>query len=239
MVKNDLLGYPKYIIYQDPKMFSFSIDSMLLADFVKVKKTTKNIIDLGTGNGVIPMYLTLSTDAHIVGVDIQEAVLDLAKKSVKENQLDHQITLVLSDINGISNTYKDFDIVVSNPPYFKYSETSIVNQTDYKTIARHEVFITLEALIMEAYKLLKPKGSLYLVHKPDRMTDVLFYLRKHKLEPKTIRLVYPKKNAKPNHVLFEAIKDAKEGNLTVLEPLYIYEAGQWTEDILKIYNKGR
>ena len=239
MVKNDLLGYPKYIIYQDPKMFSFSIDSMLLADFVKVKTTTKKIIDLGTGNAVIPMYLTLSTNAHIIGVDIQEDVLKLAQMSVSENNLDDQITLIHKDIKGISDTFKDFDIVVSNPPYFKYKETSIVNQTDYKTIARHEVFITLEALIEEAYKLLKPKGSLYLVHKPDRLTDVLSYLRKHKLEPKTIRFVYPKKNTKPNHVLFEARKDAKEGNLIVLEPLYIYEAGKWTEEILKIYNKGR
>ncbi len=239
VIKNDLLGYPKYIIYQNPEMFSFSIDSMLLADFVDIKKDTKKIIDLGTGNGVIPMYLTLSTNAKIIGVDIQEDVLNLAKLSVEENGLSNQITLLNRDIKGLSSEYKNIDIVISNPPYFKYKETSIVNKTDYKTIARHEVLITLEEIIMEAYKLLKPRGCFYLIHKPDRLTDVLYYLRKHNLEPKKIRFVYPKLNSKPNHVLVEARKQANLGNLTVLKPLYIYENGKWTEEVLKIYNKGR
>lgn len=239
MIKNDLLGYPKYVIYQNPEMFSFSIDSMLLADFVNIKKDTKKIIDLGTGNGVIPMYLTLSTDAKIIGIDIQEDVLNLAKLSVEENGLSNQITLLNKDIKGLSDEYKNADIVISNPPYFKYKDSSIVNKTDYKTIARHEVLITLEELIVEAYKLLKPRGCFYLIHKPDRLTDILYYLRKHNLEPKKIRFVYPKLNSKPNHVLFEAIKQSKEGNLTVLKPLYIYENGKWTEEVLKIYNKGR
>ncbi len=239
VIKNDLLGYPKYVIYQNPEMFSFSIDSMLLADFVNIKKDTKKIIDLGTGNGVIPMYLTLSTDAKIIGIDIQEDVLNLAKLSVEENGLSNQITLLNKDIKGLSDEYKNADIVISNPPYFKYKDSSIVNKTDYKTIARHEVLITLEELIVEAYKLLKPRGCFYLIHKPDRLTDILYYLRKHNLEPKKIRFVYPKLNSKPNHVLFEAIKQSKEGNLTVLKPLYIYENGKWTEEVLKIYNKGR
>ncbi|NMA06027.1 MAG: tRNA1(Val) (adenine(37)-N6)-methyltransferase [Acholeplasmataceae bacterium] len=239
VVKNDLLGYPKYIIYQNPEMFSFSIDSMLLADFVDIKKDTKKIIDLGTGNGVIPMYLTLSTNANIIGVDIQEDVLNLAKLSVEENGLSNQITLLNRDIKGLSCEYKNIDVVISNPPYFKYKETSIVNKTDYKTIARHEVLITLEEIIMEAYKLLKPRGCFYLIHKPDRLTDVLYYLRKHNLEPKKIRFVYPKLNSKPNHVLVEARKQANLGNLTVLKPLYIYKNGKWTEEVLKIYNKGR
>ncbi|MGI6360534.1 MAG: tRNA1(Val) (adenine(37)-N6)-methyltransferase [Acholeplasmatales bacterium] len=239
MIKNDLLGYPKYVIYQNPEMFSFSIDSMLLADFVDIKKNAKKIIDLGTGNGVIPMYLTLSTEAKIIGVDIQEDVLNLAALSVEENGLSNQITLLNRDIKGLSLEHKDVDIVISNPPYFKYKESSIVNKTDYKTIARHEVLITLEELIIEAYKLLKPRGCFYLIHKPDRLTDVLYYLRKHNLEPKKIRFVYPKLNSKPNHVLVEARKQANEGNLTVLKPLYIYENGKWTEEVLKIYNKGR
>lgn len=239
MIKNDLLGYPKYVIYQNPEMFSFSIDSMLLADFVDIKKDTKKIIDLGTGNGVIPMYLTLSTEAQIIGVDIQEEVLYLAKLSVEENGLSNQIKLLNRDIKGLNLEYKNVDIVISNPPYFKYKESSIVNKTDYKTIARHEVLINLEELIVEAYKLLKPRGCFYLIHKPDRLTDVLYYLRKHNLEPKKIRFVYPKLNSKPNHVLIEARKQANEGNLTVLKPLYIYENGKWTEEVLKIYNKGR
>lgn len=239
MIKNDLLGYPKYVIYQNPEMFSFSIDSMLLADFVDIKKDTKKIIDLGTGNGVIPMYLTLSTEAQIIGVDIQEEVLYLAKLSVEENGLSNQIKLLNRDIKGLNLEYKNVDIVISNPPYFKYKESSIVNKTDYKTIARHEVLINLEELIVEAYKLLKPRGCFYLIHKPDRLTDALYYLRKHNLEPKKIRFVYPKLNSKPNHVLIEARKQANEGNLTVLKPLYIYENGKWTEEVLKIYNKGR
>lgn len=238
MIRNDLLGYPRYHIYQDPNMFSFSLDSMLIADFVEIKKNSKKIMDLGTGNGVIPMYLTLKTKVPIYGIEIQETVLELAKKSVFENKLDDQITLLQRDIKGIHKEFKSFDIVVSNPPYFKYKDSSITNKTPYKTIARHEVFITLEELIFEASKLLKTKGSFYLIHKPDRLTDCLVLLRKHGLEPKRLRLVYPKKNTNPNHILIEAMKDGKEANLTVLEPLYVYEDNKWTQEILNIYNKG-
>ncbi len=242
VIKNDLLGYPRIDIYQDSEMFHFSIDSMLLADFVRIKKNTKKILDLGTGNAAIPLFLTLKTKAHIHGVEIQEAVYDLGLRSVLENQFQDQITLHLMDMKEAPSVFNNqaFDTVISNPPFFKYKPSSIINKNEYLTIARHEVKITLEEIVQIASKLLKNSGSFYLIHRPERLTDILVELRKSDLEPKRLRFVYPKQNSKPNHVLVEAMKNTNHSNLEVLPPLIIYnDDGKWTSDILKIYNYGR
>lgn len=242
VIKNDLLGYPRIDIYQDSEMFHFSIDSILLADFVRIKKNTKKILDLGTGNAAIPLFLTLKTKAHIHGVEIQEAVYDLGLRSVLENQFQDQITLHLMDMKEAPSVFNNqaFDTVISNPPFFKYKPSSIINKNEYLTIARHEVKITLEEIVQIASKLLKNSGSFYLIHRPERLTDILVELRKSDLEPKRLRFVYPKQNSKPNHVLVEAMKNTNHSNLEILPPLIIYnDDGKWTEDILKIYNYGR
>lgn len=241
-VKNDLLGYPRYVIYQDPEMFHFSIDSILLADFVRIKKNTKTILDLGTGNGAIPMFLTLKTKAHIHAIEIQKPILELARKSIEENKLGNQITLHLGDMKKTHEFIKGylFDIVVCNPPFFKLHETSNLNKNQYLTAARHEVLITLEEVIKVSYKHLNQKGSLFIIHKPDRLTDLLYLLRINKLEPKRMRFVYPKEYSEPNHVLIEAIKGGEPSNLEILAPLVVYDSNnKWTDDILKIYNYGK
>lgn len=242
IIKNDLLGYPRLDIYQDSEMFHFSIDSMLLADFVRIKKGTKKILDLGTGNAAIPLFLTLKTSAAIHGIEIQEAVYNLGVRSVKENNLESQIQLHLGDMKEASQLFKNqaFDIVISNPPFFKYKPSSVINKNEYLTIARHEIKITLEEIIQLANKLLKNSGSFYLIHRPERLTDVLIVLRENNLEPKRLKFVYPKQNSKPNHILIEAMKNTNHSNLEILAPLVIYdEDGKWTEDTLKIYNYGR
>lgn len=239
-VKNELLGYPKYVIYQNPEMFSFTLDSMLLAHFIKVRKDVKNILDLGTGNVVIPLYLTLKTKANITGIEIQKEVIDLAYKSIVQNDLTEQITLINGNLLDESiYPLKEYDLISSNPPYFKVTEKSNLNESIYKTIARHEVEVTLDSLLKTVNKRLKNGGYFYFIHTPERLKECFLLLEKYNLEPKRMRFVYPSKNKKANHILFEVKKSTNKGNLIIEEPLYIYENEKWTKEVLEIYNYGR
>ncbi len=235
-VINDLLGYDGLKIIQNPEMFRFSIDSMILGYFATINKKTKKIIDLCTGNAPIPLYLTLRTDAHIVGVEIQKKVYELGVKSVKMNNKENSITLLNENLKGISERLKEtFDLVTCNPPFFKYNETSNINKSEYKTIARHEVEVTLEECVLEASKLLNTGGYFSMVHRPDRLVEIMEVMKKYKIEPKRLQFIYPKIDCEPNHILIEGIKEGKPG-LKVLKPLIVYENGKWSNDILKIYN---
>ena len=175
-VINELLGVPGIKIYQDYEMFNFSLDSILLANFVSIKKNDKMIVDLGTGNAPIPLYMSLNTDADIYGFEIQKKSYDLALKSVKINNKEGQIHIINDDIKNASmllGAYKA-DVVVTNPPFFKYIEgKSNINKNDEKTIARHEVLITIDELLCEASMLLKNGGTFAMVHRPDRLLDIL------------------------------------------------------------------
>lgn len=242
LLKHELLGYPRFIIYQQKELFRFTIDSMLLSGFIEVKDGVKSIVDLGTGNAVIPIYLTLKTDAEIYGVEIQKEVYDLGAKSVKENNLENQIKLFNEDIKNTPKLFKnkEFDIVTCNPPFFKYQASSKINKNDFLTIARHEVKITLEEIIKVSYELLKDQGSLYLIHRPERLVDIISLMREYKLEPKIVRFVYPNKEKNANHILIKGVKNANKGSLKHLKPLYIYdEDNKLTEEVLEIYNYGR
>ena len=235
-VINDLLGYEGLKIYQNPEMFSFSIDSMILGYFATINKKTNKIIDLCTGNAPIPLYLTLRTKAHITGIEIQKKVYELAVKSVKINNKENDITLLNEDLKGVSERLNQkFDLVTCNPPYFKYIESSNINKSEYKTIARHEVLVTLEDCILEASKLLNTGGYFAMVHRPDRLVEIFEVMKKYKIEPKRLQFIYPKVDSEPNHILIEGIKDGKEG-LKVLKPLIVYENGKWSKEILEIYN---
>lgn len=236
---HELLGYEKIKIIQDDEMFSFSVDSMLLADFIKTSNKTKRIVDLCTGNGPIPLFLTLKTKANIIGVEIQNEVYAMAVESAKINNLDSQITYINQDLKNI---YKELganscDIVSCNPPYFKYDGHSNINKNDFLTIARHEVLATLEDIVSEAKKLLNDGGSFYMVHRTERLADIIIALRNNCLEPKTLRFVFTKSDAKDSlFVLIEARKN-KNGGLKVLPPLYIYDdSNYYSEEVLKIFN---
>lgn len=238
---NDLLGYEGLKIIQRPDAFNFSLDSTLLADFVTIQKRDRNIIDLGCGNGYIPIFLTLRTsDAKIIGVELQKDIYDLAIRSVKMNQLENQVMIINANIKDI---YKNlgiscFDVITCNPPYFKYQKTSNLNRNDYLTIARHEVEITLDEVLKTASILLKEGGNFAMVHRTDRLIDVLEAYRKYGIEPKRLRFVYPKKsNLESLIILIEGKKSKNTGGLKVLPPLYIYdEKNQYTEEVLKIFN---
>ena len=239
-VINDLLGKPGLKIVQDFEMFNFSLDSIILANFVSVKTKDKLICDLGTGNAPIPLYLSLNTDAKIVGIEIQKKSYDLAIKSVKINNKGEQIEIINDDIKNASQILGEgvFDVVTSNPPFFKYKPgISNVNKNDEKTIARHEVLITLDEIVKEASVLLKNGGTFAMVHRPDRLIDIIVALRKYHLEPKRLRFVYPKENTEANHILIEARKNGLEGGLKLLPPLIIHTFdNKHTEEVRRIYN---
>ena len=239
-VINDLLGYPGLKIIQRPDMFNFSLDSTILAYFVGINKTCKKIIDLGCGNGYVPIFLSLRTKAQIHGVEIQEESYDLATRSVALNNLNNQINIYLGDMKEIHKELgvAQYDVVTSNPPYFIYKDESLINANDYLTIARHEVKVTLDEVVHSANVLLKDGGTFAMVHRVERLMDILESFRKNKIEPKRILFVYPKTTSEEALVVFiEGKKSNKKGGLKILPPLYVYnEENKYTDEILKIFN---
>lgn len=225
-------------IMQDTDMFNFSLDSVLLPNFVTINKSVQNILDIGCGNGPIPLILSIKTDAHITGVEIQKEVYSLAQESVKINNLENRINIINADINEL---YKEletesFDVITCNPPYFKISENSNKNESKYKTIARHEVKLNLEDIMKISRKLLKNNGVLGIVHRPERLIDIIELMRKYNIEPKKIRLVYPKKDKDANILLIEGTKNGKPG-IKIQPPLYSHEEdGSYTLEVQEFFS---
>ena len=226
-------------IIQNKDGFCFGIDSVLLSDFAKNIKNNSNVIDLGTGTGIINILLSAKTkNCNFTGIEIQKDVANLAKKNIKLNNLEDKIEIINSNILDLKNIFdrKSFDVVVTNPPYKKMG-TGVINSEDSKIIARHETKAALKDFIHIASYLLKDFGEFYMVHRPDRLVDIFSVMRKEKIEPKKIKFVYPNKNKKSNLIL---IKGVKLGNpfLEFENNLYVYdENGNYTNEILKIYNK--
>ena len=233
---HELLGYESIKIIQDEDMFSFSLDSMLLANFIDTTGA-KRIIDLGTGNGPIPLFLTLKTKACIIGVEIQKEVASLAKRSVELNHFEDQIEIINDDLKGIYKKVgaNSFDIVSSNPPYFPYKEDSMINKNDYLTIARHEVKAKLIDIILEAKKLLVDGGRFYMVHRVNRLTEVIKELENNNFGIKKIQMIYPKTDGEAMMFLVESRKN-KPSDLKVIKPLYVYDGDNYTSEVLEIFN---
>lgn len=233
-VKNYLLGYKNMYIMQDTEMFNFSLDSVLLANFVTINKSDKSILDIGTGNAPIPLILTNRTKAKITGVEIQKESYELALESVEINKLENQIEIINDDIN---NFYKNcesdsFDIITCNPPFFK---NVITNDSNYKLLARHEKTLNLEQILIIAKKLLKNNGVIALVNRPERMIDIITEMKNNNIEPKKIQLVYPFKGKNANILLIEGSKNGKPG-LKILPPLFAHNNdGSYTEEIKKFF----
>ena len=236
-VKNRLLNFDNMIIYQDNDYFLFSLDSVLLANFVTIRLTDKKIIDLCSGNGPIPMLLSFRTKARIFGVEIQKYIYDMGFDSIKENRLDEQIEFINDDVKKLDKVYdaETFDVVTCNPPYFKYQDTSLINENEGKSIARHEVLINLEEIINISSYLLKNSGTFAMVHRPERLIEIINLFQKYNLEPKKIQLVYPKEGKDANILLIEGIKNGK-GGLKVLEPLIVHDNnGKYVPKIRKMF----
>lgn len=238
----DDLQYKGLKIIQNTKGFCFGIDSVILSDFAKNIKKGSKVVDLGTGTGIIGLLLCKKTELkEIVGVEIQKEVAEMANRSIKLNKLEDKFKILNTDINKIFEDKllekNKFDVVVMNPPY-KEKGTGKINEVDSKIISRHEVKATLSDFIKVASNLLKDKGEIYIVHKPERMPDIIQKMRENKIEPKEIKTVYSNKKTEASLILIKGIKGANKF-FKILEPIYIYEEnGEYTKEIKEIYNIG-
>ncbi len=232
----DELHRNNYQIIQNTKKFCFGMDAVLLSGFTKVLPGEK-VLDLGTGTGIIPILLEAKTKGkHFTGLEIQEESADMARRSVALNKLEDKIDIVMGDIKEASALFgsASFDVITSNPPYMNHNH-GLVNPGEAKAIARHEILCSLEDVIREAARCLKPNGRFYLVHRPFRLVEIITVLTAYKLEPKRMKLVYPYVDKEPNMVLLECIKGAKS-RVTVESPLIVYkEPNVYTDEIYDIY----
>ncbi|MBI9008921.1 MAG: methyltransferase [Tenericutes bacterium] len=238
---HDLLAYDGLKIIQRKDLFRFSLDSLLLADFVNINLRAKKIIDFGTGLGPIPLYLSLKTEKDIVGIDIQADAVALAKKSVELNHLENQIKIYKRDILEAYKDYEtnSFDIITINPPFFKYHHDEFLNDLDAFTIARHEVYIDLEGIFVSARKMITSGGSLSFIHRANRLEEIILLLNKHGFVMKRIKFVYTKESKDAMMVLIDARANGNTGDLKIEKPLVIYdENNQYTEEVLKIFHLG-
>lgn len=225
-----------YEIIQHPGKFCFGMDAVLLANFARVKKNER-ALDLGTGTGIIPILLTAKTEGQsFVGLEIQEESADMARRSVAHNRLEEKVEIVTGDIKEAAEIFGpvSFDIITVNPPYM-IGQHGIANASDTKAIARHEVLCTLDDVLRESAKILKPKGRFYMVHRPFRLAEILSKMVAVGIEPKRMRMVHPFIDKEPNMVLIEG---ARGGNsrMTVEPPLVVYkEVGVYNDELLAEY----
>ena len=235
----DDLEYKNLKIIQNNTGFCFGIDSILLSDFSKNIKKGAKVIDLGTGTGIIATLLCGKTEASkIVGIEVQKEVADMATRSIKLNNLEERFEIINDNIKNLKDRFKTntFDVVVTNPPYKKIN-TGLTNENTKRLISRHEIEANLNDFLEISKYLLKDYGEFYMVHRPERLVDIIEGMRKNKIEPKSIRLVCSKENEKPKLILIKGIKNGKQF-LEIKNNLYIYNKdGTYTEEILKIYNK--
>lgn len=236
-VKNRLLNYDM-IIYQNDDWFKFSLDSVLLVNFVTLNLRCKKIIDLATGNAPIPLLLSTRTKAKIDGIELQKCIYDLGVQSVLENNLDNQISLVCGDVREISNYFSSdsYDTVVCNPPYFNTKDSGYFNDNDIKMMARHEVTLKLEDVLWAARYLLKNGGNFAMVHRTERFIEIVQLMKKYNLEPKRVQFIYPKQGYNSDLFLIEVTKNGKSG-LKVLPGIILHnEDGSYTDYVKVMFN---
>ena len=222
-------------LIQDPKKFCFGVDAVFLSDFVKIK-AGERALDLGTGNGIIPILLSEKTQGrHFTGLEIQDEMAEMAGRSVRLNGLEEKIDIVTGDIKEAGRIFgaASFDVVTSNPPYMNDSH-GLKNPELPKAIARHEVLCSLEDVVREGARVLRP-GGFYMVHRPHRLIEIITAFTRHKLEPKRMKLVHPFVDQEANMVLIEAVKGGRS-MIKVEKPLIVYrEPGVYMDEIYDIY----
>lgn len=225
-----------YRIIQNPERFCFGMDAVLLSGFARAKKQER-CLDLGCGNGIIPILMEAKTEGkHFTGLEIQPESADMARRSVALNGLQDRIDIVEGDIKDASKIFRasSFHVVTTNPPYMT-AQHGLTNLYEAKTIARHEVLCNLEDIIRESARLLMPGGRFYMVHRPFRLAEIISLMVQYRMEPKRMRLVYPYVDREPNMVLIEGLRGGKS-RMTVEKPLIVYkEPGKYTDEIYDVY----
>ncbi|WP_318506417.1 tRNA1(Val) (adenine(37)-N6)-methyltransferase [Bacillus sp. T3] len=223
-------------IIQSPSVFAFSLDAVLLAKFVYVPIQKGNILDLCSGNGIIPLLLSTRTKGQITGVEIQERLYDMATRSIEYNQLDSRIHMIHGDIKEMPKLlgHGKFDSITCNPPYFATPNKDEINENEHLAIARHEILCTLEDTVRVSSQLVRQGGKVAFVHRPGRLLEIITLMRKYRLEPKRIQFVHPKIGKDANTLLIEAIKDGQP-DLKILPPLFVYgNDQQYTSEVKEI-----
>ena len=227
-----------YEIIQDPRRFCFGIDAVLLSGFAKAKETD-TVADLCTGTGVVAILMAAKTTAKkIIGVEVQEESADMAWRSVKHDHLENRVEILCADINDLPQhlAADTVDVITVNPPYMR-ADTGLKNPDEATAIARHEILCTLDDILRESARLLKPGGHFYMVHRPNRLAEILGQMRAFRIEPKRMRLVQPYADKEPTMVLVEGVRGAKP-EIRVEKPLVVYEKPNvYTEEILEIYGR--
>ncbi len=238
---DDLQTPSGYRIIQNPEWFCFGVDAVLLSSFAaKTIKPKARVLDMCTGNGIVPILLAEKTKAdRIDGIEIQAPVAEMAQRSIALNNIEEKIEIVQGDLKRAAEIYgkSQFDAVTCNPPY-KEAFGGLKNATDAVTVARHEVLCNLEDIIAASVQVLKPGGKLYIVHRPERLADILCLMRQYKIEPKRLRFVHPSHAKTATMILVEGAKHGG-AKLFLEPPLYVHnEDGAYTDEINRIYGRG-
>ena len=236
-VINEVLSIEGLKIIQRTDFFNFSLDSLLLASFLTINRSTKKILDLGTGNGVIPLLLAKRSKAKIYGIELQEVSADLARRNVELNNFQDRIDIICDNMLNHKTHFEDesFDGIVCNPPFFKLDgNPEQLNDLDQLTLARHEISIDLDGIVAVASKLLKQRAYFAMVHRADRVDEILNAFHKYKITPKRVQFCHssPTKNAKI--LLIEGLKNS-ESSLTILPPLFTHEGREYSENIKSLF----
>lgn len=235
-VLNDIVG-KNLKIYQNDDYFKFSLESVLLPNFVNVRLRDKMILDLCSGNCPIPLILSLKTKAKIYAVELQKEIYELGIKSIKINNKEQQITLLNEDVLNLKNVFSNdlFDIITVNPPYFKINDNSLINNNLVKAKARHEQNLTLDKLFEIVFNLLKTNGNFYMVHRTERLIEILELLKKYHLTPKELEFIYPKDISDSKLFMIKAVKYGHDG-IIVRNGIYVHnEDGSYKDEIKKIF----
>lgn len=224
-------------LIQNTKIFCFGMDAVLLCAFANVFQGEK-VLDMGTGNGIIPILMLARYGVgEYTGLEIQDINVELARKSTILNEIEDSVKIQQGDIKEASKLFggASFDVVTTNPPYMNQNH-GLKNPESHKAIARHEILCTLEDVVREAAKVLKPSGRFYMVHRPQRLTEIFDVMRKYHIEPKRMKLVHPNAQKEANMVLIEGIRGAKP-MLKCESPLIVYdENGRYTDEVYRMYN---
>ena len=234
-VLNDILGYKGLKLFQDPDCFCFSLDSVVLANYCNIRVRDSKIVEFCSGNGVVSIIMSQRTKANIIGIEIQEKLYNMANESLNINNLNERITFINEDIKEyVKGKDNNVDLIVCNPPYFKYDQNNKINDSIEKQIARHEICINIDDICSCASKILKDNGKLCIVHRTDRFTDVYDSMKKYRIEPKRIKYIYNNENSNSEMFLIEGQKNAGTG-LIIDKPLIIRNLdGSFTVEYKKL-----
>lgn len=225
-------------IIQSPDYFNLSVDALLLADFIKLPKHTNfKYIDFCSGNGAVPLLLSQRTEAHLTGIEIQEALVDMAQRSAIYNKIEDRLNFIQGDLKEfVTSSGEQYDLVSCNPPYFLVEDNHTVHSLSSHAIARHEIMLSMDDWVQKASKIMKDKGKLFIVHRPNRLDDLITTLLNYRFSINRLKFIYPKPNQDANGVLIEAIYGGGYRGTRVETPIIVHnEDNTYTDDLKVIY----